>query len=432
MDIDFKTLSKEKFEELCKRIMILAFPNVETVDGAGGDEGVDSYQGIFNGKIKIWQFKFFLDRLNSSRKKQIENSLKVATKKHNLTEWILCLPMEFSPAEIKWFQALKLKNKKVKINILNIHRLRKLIQKHRDIRDEFFRGEEKTQLTRMEKALNQIREEGKFLRGEFYADQISLFKLELLNVSVEQLKKMLVENYPFRGGLGFKRFTKISNEFYKSYFYIPKGNSILTFNFEGEDNPFKLSMPFSYPIEIWIKEYQIEGTTTPKTNITCFTSHDKSKMLILKAFKESIPREVILNEIDFNRKMKGLVSQNQKFAPSITTVELDPHLIEKVSGMVGKTIDVEIRSNIIHSRKGGLPKTKFMQKALSLVKSIRKGGKLSEIIFFRAKQTSRVIKNKIVTFEAHNDGRIRVWFGKKVGNKEKIKKILDEFIGILA
>ena len=143
--------------------------------------------------------------LNTSRKKQIEKSLKVAIKKHKLIEWILCLPMEFSPAEIKWFQELKSNNKKVKIDILNVHNLRKLIQKHKDIRDEFFWGEEKSQLNRMEKAIKQIKEEGKFLKGKFYADQISLFKLDLLNIGVTQLKEILEESLPFREGLGFKK-----------------------------------------------------------------------------------------------------------------------------------------------------------------------------------------------------------------------------------
>ena len=126
--------------------------------------------------------------------------------------------------------------------------------------------------------------------------------------------------------------------------------------------------------------------------------------------------------------MKGLISSDQQFAPSITTVELDPHLIEKVSNIVGGDSNVEIRSNIIHAKEGGLPKTRFMAKALSLVKTIRKKGKFSEIIFFRAKQTSRVIKNKQVTLELHSDGRIRVWFSEKVGNKATIKNLLNMFI----
>ena len=56
--IDFISLNKEEFEKLCKRLLISENPKIKTIDGAGGDEGVDSFEGKFNGEIKIWQFKF--------------------------------------------------------------------------------------------------------------------------------------------------------------------------------------------------------------------------------------------------------------------------------------------------------------------------------------------------------------------------------------
>ena len=440
MEIDFKSLDTKKFENLCKRLLILENPKTQTIDGSGGDDGVDSFVGIFNGDIRVWQFKYFLDRLSSSRKKQIEKSLKTAKEKHKLKEWILCLPMEFSKSETKWFQEITKRElaNKIKLSCVNEHHLRNLIQKHKDVRDAFFRGEEKSQLNRMEKAIMQIKKEGTVFKddeiSQKYTEQISAFKLDLVNIDPISVIDYLKKSLPFRRGLGFKKFNKVSNSFFKTLFFIPIGNSILRLNLEDEENPFKLTVPYSMPVEIWIKRIISEDNPVPKTQLTCFTSHGQSKSLLLKVIEESLPDSAIMNEVSFNTKMKGLVSDRRKFALSTTTVKLDPNIIEKVSGLVrGQNIDVEIRSNIIHSKKGGLPKTKFMQKALSLVKTIRKESKISDIIFFRAKQTSRVVTNELVTVEIHNDGRVRIWFKKSIKkNKQEMMIELAKFIDSIA
>ena len=70
-----------------------------------------------------------------------------------------------------------------------------------------------------------------------------------------------------------------------------------------------------------------------------------------------------------------------------------------------------------------------MKKALNLVKSIRKEGKISDIIFFRAKQTAKALPDRLVTLEVHNDGKVRIWFKRSKSNdKEQLKKELDSFI----
>ena len=53
--------------------------------------------------------------------------------------------MEFSPAEEIWFQELKERkeNKNIQIGYVNEHQLRLWIRKHKVIKDEFFRGEDR-------------------------------------------------------------------------------------------------------------------------------------------------------------------------------------------------------------------------------------------------------------------------------------------------
>lgn len=433
MIIDFSTLNKERFEELCKRILISEYPDVKTIDGSGGDQGVDSFIGKLNGKIKIWQFKYFLRRLNQSRKTQIKLSLKTAKEKHLVKEWILCLPLEFSLSEEKWFQELTKENKDIKISYLNEHHLRNLIQKHKFIRDEFFRGEEKEQLDRIEKAVKVIQQQGEvseLFENQAYIEQISAFKIRIINQEVENVVSFFKESIPFRQGLGFKKFKLVEKGFYKSFFYLPAGKSTLRLNIEDEENPFRLTVPYSTPIEVWIRKDVTEELTIPKTQVTFFTSNYGCKHLLLKLIKENLPESAIVKEIDFHTKIKGMISSRNKFSLSTTTVKLDPNIIEKVRDETGRSNkDVEIRSNIIHAKKGGLPETEFMQKALSMVKTIRKEGKTSEILFFRAKKTTQVVTGKVLTVEVHNDGRVRMWFKKRdYEYKKNMMKHLDSFI----
>ncbi len=432
MKIDFNLLNKERFEDLCKRILIAENSEIKTIDGSGGDQGVDSFEGIFNGKIKVYQFKFFLKRLNSSRKTQIKKSLKKAKEKHKLKEWILCLPMEFSPAEEKWFQNIKKEHKGINIACWNIHRLTYFIQKHKPIRVEFFKEEEKEQLTRIEKAVREIKNRGQiyedFTGNKVYAAQLSAFKIRIVNKDSKDVIKILKDNLPFRQGLGFKHF-KENKKYVKAFFYIPQGNSVLNLNIEDEENPFKLSVAYSKRIDVFIKKNSIsKKSILPETVLTFFTSNYGYKNLLLKLIKENFSEDTEIKEINFDRRMKGMVSDRKNFALSITTIKLDPNVIEQIRKETGN-IDVKIRSSTIHSDKGGLPKTKFMQRALKIIKSIKSEEKISDILFFRAKQTGMVIPEKIVSLDLHHDGRVRIWYKKRdFADKKELMFNLDEFI----
>lgn len=85
------------------------FPNAKPVDGKGGDEGIDTYIGDFDGAIHIYQHKYFLNRLQSAQRRQIERSLAQALATHTMVSWTLMLPIDLNPAEIRWFETLRKK-----------------------------------------------------------------------------------------------------------------------------------------------------------------------------------------------------------------------------------------------------------------------------------------------------------------------------------
>lgn len=54
---------QENFSRLCSRLILNVYDGAKPVDGKGGDEGIDSFVGDFDGAIKVFQHKYFLDRL---------------------------------------------------------------------------------------------------------------------------------------------------------------------------------------------------------------------------------------------------------------------------------------------------------------------------------------------------------------------------------
>lgn len=126
--IDFNTLipyngkTTKCFEHLCFQIAQIEFGDkgiFTTIDGSGGDGGIEFYLKLENGEKWGWQCKFFGDtgRLNvGSRDLAIEKSLETALRNHSdLTKWFLCLKTDlttnslsskgkFSKGERNWFE----------------------------------------------------------------------------------------------------------------------------------------------------------------------------------------------------------------------------------------------------------------------------------------------------------------------------------------
>ncbi|MFF0284274.1 hypothetical protein ACFYSW_28670 [Rhodococcus aetherivorans] len=96
-----------RFEAIVSVLLSTLYKNSLRIDGSGGDGGRD-HQWNIDGKLILWQSKYFLRRLSEAggRKKQIEDSL-VTAGALQPDSWTLVTPMIPTPEELSWFEGLK-------------------------------------------------------------------------------------------------------------------------------------------------------------------------------------------------------------------------------------------------------------------------------------------------------------------------------------
>ncbi|MGA9644760.1 MAG: hypothetical protein WBQ76_02395, partial [Candidatus Korobacteraceae bacterium] len=78
--------------------------NIMRVDGTGGDEGIDNFQGNLSDGPGVWQDKHFPNRIQKAQRKQILKSIKAAFKARTPRHWVLCVPINLRTTEHNWFQ----------------------------------------------------------------------------------------------------------------------------------------------------------------------------------------------------------------------------------------------------------------------------------------------------------------------------------------
>lgn len=95
-----------RFERIVSVLLGTLHPESERIDGAGGDAGRD-HQLRSDGRLDLWQSKYFLRRLSESptRKGQIGESLRTAARLRP-DSWTLVTPMVPTPGERAWFDDL--------------------------------------------------------------------------------------------------------------------------------------------------------------------------------------------------------------------------------------------------------------------------------------------------------------------------------------
>jgi len=140
MDIDLSYLDPSRFESLASDLLMEEAKEVRTVDGSGGDDGIDCFKGQTQGEITIYQHKFFTDRLNHSRKSQIQSSYETAKENHSgLERWYLLIALDFTPKEQQWFEEnIEQDTEAIKIDIWNKSKIEQLVSKHDYIVDRYF------------------------------------------------------------------------------------------------------------------------------------------------------------------------------------------------------------------------------------------------------------------------------------------------------
>jgi hypothetical protein len=105
--VDFQRLEyPQRFEALCRQILLHKYPQLKTVNGRGGDEGTDSFVGTIKNQSYIFQFKWFPKNLTSNHWTKIQKSLNVSSKKRP-KKWILLMSTEFTQSDWKKWEKLE-------------------------------------------------------------------------------------------------------------------------------------------------------------------------------------------------------------------------------------------------------------------------------------------------------------------------------------
>ncbi|MGG0078949.1 hypothetical protein ABEX67_22825 [Bacillus wiedmannii] len=161
-----------------ERITVLLLRNsrleAKSIRVQNGDGGVDSFEGEYGGNVTVYQCKYFLGHINSSRRQQIQKSFYTAkdNESFQLKKWILCIPINMSGKEEEWFSNWKQEiEEQYEIEIdyygedFYIQELLKA--ENSGVRDEYFKSQHRAILYRIEEALNKLPVEKKISHDEF-------------------------------------------------------------------------------------------------------------------------------------------------------------------------------------------------------------------------------------------------------------------------
>lgn len=137
-DIDFNTLDAHRWEDLCFQVLHARNPGVKTIDGAGGDEGIDAYVGDFDNPTIVYQFKFFRNGFGRTQKRQIEDSLSSALALRNGFKWVLVCNIDPTANTQRWFDAFRAKHDDVEIAFVFESELKNWLLNVPKVRKEYF------------------------------------------------------------------------------------------------------------------------------------------------------------------------------------------------------------------------------------------------------------------------------------------------------
>lgn len=99
--------ARSVFAELVNQCVLSVYKNARAIRPDPGDEGIDTFVGEFDTDLKVYQAKYFCDRIGPAQQSQIRESWKSCVESSyfsRLTLWTLCLPIELSIDEMRWWQ----------------------------------------------------------------------------------------------------------------------------------------------------------------------------------------------------------------------------------------------------------------------------------------------------------------------------------------
>ncbi len=137
-EYNFNSLDPDKWEELCFALMHAKGYPVKTVNGRGGDEGIDAFIGTYENPSIVFQFKFFRDGWGTKQAKQIEKSFNDALEKRSGFRWVLMCSADPTPAAVKAFEALRAKHPDVEIEYATGSEVKALLIEMPEVRKRYF------------------------------------------------------------------------------------------------------------------------------------------------------------------------------------------------------------------------------------------------------------------------------------------------------
>lgn len=135
--------ARSKFEDICADIIsnIYRTKEVYKVRLSRGDGGIDVFHGDIDNAVDVYQCKYFLGKLDASRKQQIKESFNTAknTLGDKMKTWTLCISCDLSLDEHKWWSKFVKDNNIYcpDINLYTEGKLLKLMKKF-NIYDKYF------------------------------------------------------------------------------------------------------------------------------------------------------------------------------------------------------------------------------------------------------------------------------------------------------
>lgn len=157
--------AREKLEDLASQLVEREQPDVDKVRMVQGDSGIDVYSGDLTDPagIDVFQCKFFPQGLDEVQKEQIRKSYRTCrdSTQFKVRRWTLCLPVDLSLEENKWFDDWRRKQAASGIVIEDPWGALKLEgllyqEKNRGLKEAFFKEEHLTQIREIHSLLQRL------------------------------------------------------------------------------------------------------------------------------------------------------------------------------------------------------------------------------------------------------------------------------------
>lgn len=157
--------AREKFEELTAHLIRSEHSDAERIRIVRGDGGIDAHEGNLTDPagVDVYQIKFFPDGIGDSQKAQIRDSFNRVRESNVFTtkSWTLCLPLDMSLDERKWFDEWKENQSSTGIDIRPVRSAFHLegllyMEKNRHLREAFFQEEHLKQIRDMHSLLHKL------------------------------------------------------------------------------------------------------------------------------------------------------------------------------------------------------------------------------------------------------------------------------------